>query len=279
VYKALAILGLGRDRIESVPVDDQGRMRAEALPELDARTLLVLQAGEVNSGGFDPFQPLCEAARKAGAWIHVDGAFGLWAAASPRFRHLTEGAALADSWSVDAHKTLNAPYDNGIVFCTDREALVGAMKMAGSYIVFSEDRDGMGLTPEMSRRARGIEIWACLKSLGRDGLAGLVDHLCDTATAFATGLAAEGFSIKNEVVFNQVLVACEDQELTRATLSNLQTSGECWCGGTTWRGESTIRISCCSYMTTKEDVDRSIRAFVAARAVARTGRVSGQAVR
>ncbi len=196
-----------------------------------------------------------------------------WDAASPRFRHLTEGAALADSWSSDAHKTLNAPYDNGLIFCRDREALVCAMKMAGSYIVFSEDRDGMGLTPEMSRRARGIEIWACLKSLGRDGLASLVDHLCCMASAFGTGLAAEGFSIRNVVVFNQVLVACEDQELTRATLANLQASGECWCGGTTWRGGSAIRISCCSFMTTKEDVDRSVRAFVAARTAARIGRV------
>ena len=273
VYKALAILGLGRDRIESVPVDDQGRMRPEALPELDDRTLLVLQAGEVNSGSFDPFLPICEAARKVGAWIHVDGAFGLWAAASPRFRHLTDGSALADSWSADAHKTLNAPYDNGLVFCRDREALVSAMKMSGSYIVFSEDRDSMGLTPEMSRRARGIEIWACLKSLGRHGLASLVDHLCATASAFGTCLAAEGFSVRNEVVFNQVLVACEDQDLTRATLANLQASGECWCGGTTWRGESAIRISCCSFMTTKEDVDRSVRAFVAARTAARIGRV------
>lgn len=269
VLKCLALLGLGRERVIKVPTDDQGRMSAEALPRMDDRTLLILQAGNVGSGAFDPFAAIVPRARQAGAWVHVDGAFGLWASASPRLRHLTEGAELADSWSADAHKTLNAPYDNGIVFCRSREALVSAMRMSGSYIVYSEKRDGMVYTPDMSRRARGVELWATLLSLGKAGAAALVDELCGNARLFAEGLSREGFTIRNQVVFNQVLAACETPELTSATLANVQRSGECWCGGATWNNVPAIRISVCSFMTTAEDVRRSIRAFVAARSAAR----------
>jgi glutamate/tyrosine decarboxylase-like PLP-dependent enzyme len=265
VYKALSILGLGKDRVIKVPTDEQGRMRADALPELDDRTLLILQAGNVNSGGFDPFAEICGKARAAGAWTHVDGAFGLWAAASPRLEHLTAGMELADSWSVDAHKTLNAPYDSGIVLCRHRESLVQALHMSGSYIVLSENRDGMLYTPDMSRRARAVELWACLMALGRRGVAELVEDLQEKAAYFAQGLLKEGFEIPNEICFNQVLVSCGDPELTKRTLSLVQASGECWCGGAVWKEEPVMRISVCSYRTTLEDIDRSVRAFVQAR--------------
>jgi glutamate/tyrosine decarboxylase-like PLP-dependent enzyme len=271
VYKALSILGLGRDRIEPVGVDDQGRMLAQELPPLDSRTLLVLQAGNVSSGGFDPFTEISARARDAGCWIHVDGAFGLWAAASRRHRHLTRGIELADSWSADAHKTLNAPYDNGIVFCRSRDALAAAMRMSGAYIVFSEKRDGMLYTLDMSRRARSVELWATLKNLGRSGVAELVDGLCDAAALFAQELASRGFTIANDVCFNQVLVSCESAAITTATLAGIQRSGECWCGGTQWKGQPAIRISVCSYMTTAEDIRRSVQAFVKARESARAG--------
>ncbi len=268
VYKALSILGLGRERVETVPADSQGRMRADLLPSLDARTLLVLQAGNVSTGSFDPFLEICGRAREAGCWVHVDGAFGLWAAASERHRHLTRGMELADSWSADAHKTLNAPYDNGIALCRNRDALTGAMRMSGAYIVYSEKRDGMLYTLDMSRRARSAELWATLKNLGRRGVAEMVDGLCDMAALFARRLASHGFTICNEVCFNQVLVTCESAPLTTATLAAIQASGECWCGGTQWKGRPAIRISVCSYMTTAEDVERSVQAFVKARASA-----------
>ncbi len=265
VFKALSLLGLGRDRVQTVGVDSQGRMRPDAMPALDEKTLLVLQAGNVSTGSFDPFAPLCERARAAGCWVHIDGAFGLWAAASRRHRHLTQGIEAADSWSADAHKTLSAPYDNGIVFCGDREALKSAMRMRGSYIPYGEKRDGMLYTPDMSRRARSVELWATLKNLGRQGVADLVDGLCDKAVLFAESLGKEGFTICNEVCFNQILVSCGSAEDTSATLDGVQKSGECWCGGTQWNGQPAIRVSVCSYMTTAEDIERSVQAFVKAR--------------
>jgi glutamate/tyrosine decarboxylase-like PLP-dependent enzyme len=265
VFKALALLGLGRERVERVPVDGQGRMRPEAMPVLDDRTLVFAQAGNVNTGSFDPFEAICDKASAAGAWVHVDGAFGLWAAASPRLRHLTKGMERADSWSVDAHKTLNAPYDCGIVICRHPEATVAAMQNTGAYIVYSEKRDGMLYTPEMSRRSRGIELWATLKTLGRRGAAELVEGLCDRSEQIAAQLKAAGFRILNEVVFNQVLVACENKDATLTTMKNLQASGEAWCGGSIWQGETVIRISVCSWATTAQDIDRTVAAFVKAR--------------
>jgi glutamate/tyrosine decarboxylase-like PLP-dependent enzyme len=265
VFKALALLGLGRERVELVPVDGQGRMLAGALPPLDERTLVLAQAGNVNTGSFDPFDAICDQAQAAGAWVHVDGAFGLWAAASPRLRHLVKGAERADSWSVDAHKTLNAPYDCGILLCRHPEATVMAMQNTGAYIVYSEQRDGMLYTPEMSRRGRGIGLWATLKTLGRRGAAELVEGLCDRARQASGLLRHAGFRILNEVVFNQVLVACDTSEQTLATLQRLQASGECWCGGTTWQGETAIRLSVCSWATTPQDIDRTVAAFVKAR--------------
>jgi glutamate/tyrosine decarboxylase-like PLP-dependent enzyme len=265
VFKALALLGLGKDRVEWAPVDDQGRIRADQVPELDNHTLLILQAGNVNSGSFDPLDELCERAQAAGAWVHIDGAFGLWAAASAKKRHLTHGMEKADSWSVDGHKTLNTPYDSGIVICKHREALVASMQATGSYIIYGENRDGMLYTPEMSRRSRAIELWATLKSIGKNGVEELVDCLCDRAQQFAQQMDAQGFHILNDVVFNQVLVACDTPEQTAATLKKLQLSGECWCGGAKWQNTPVIRVSVCSWATTAEDIDRTVRAFVKAR--------------
>ena len=266
--KAIALLGFGTDRVEWVEADEQGCIDAARVPGLDADTILVLQAGNVNSGAFDDFDTLCRRARDAGAWVHIDGAFGLWAAACQRLAHLTRGIELADSWCFDGHKTLNTPYDSGVVMCRDADALAGAMHAAGSYIVYGDDRDGMLYTPEMSRRARVFELWAALGYLGRAGLDELVDGLQRRALQFAEGLRREGFEILNDVVFNQVLAACGSDAETEATLGAIQRCGECWAGGTRWRERAAIRVSVCSWATTEDDVERSVRAFAAARAEA-----------
>ncbi|MEM7561980.1 MAG: aminotransferase class V-fold PLP-dependent enzyme [Pseudomonadota bacterium] len=265
VTKAIALLGFGTDQVEKIPADTQGRIDASQVPELDASCLLILQAGNVNSGAFDDFSKLCEKARQADSWVHIDGAFGLWAATAEKMSHLTAGMELADSWSLDGHKTLNTPYDCGIVLCQDREALTNALHAAGSYIVFSENRDGMLLTPEMSRRARIVELWAALKYLGKSGTDDLVYGLHCRARQFAKGLAAQGFEILNDVVFNQVLVSCGDDSKTQKTITLIQQSGECWVGGAQWQGQSVIRVSVCSWATTEADIERSITAFVNAR--------------
>ena len=270
VFKALSLLGFGREHVERVPVDAQGRMDVNQMPELDDRTIVVTQAGNVNSGAFDPFDEICNRANPVDAWVHVDGAFGLWGAASRNKSFLTGGIENADSWSVDAHKTLNAPYDCGIILCKHPEALAAAMQASGSYIQYSEKRDGMLYTPEMSRRARAVELWATLKFLGRRGIEELVDGLCDRARQFSEQLDAEGFQILNEVVFNQVLVSCDTPEETNATLENIQKSGECWCNGAMWNGEPAIRISVCSWATTAADVDRSVASFVKSRETTRS---------
>ena len=268
VSKALAILGIGDAQIERIPADSQGRFDADRLPKLDDNTLLILQAGNVNSGAFDDFAALCQAARDADAWTHIDGAFGLWARACNAKAHLTHGIEMADSWSVDAHKTLNSPYDCGIVFCRESDALAAALQVSGAYLPLSGERDGSRYTPDMSRRARGIELWALLKSLGKAGIDALVTRLCAHARDFADGLAAQGFRILNDVVFNQVLVACETGELTEATLKQIQRGGEIWCGGTLWHGEPAIRVSVCSHATTADDIRRGVEAFAQARSLA-----------
>ena len=259
------MLGLGDAIVERVPVDDQGRLIADELPPLDDHCLVILQAGNVNSGSFDPLLDVCAVAREAGAWVHVDGAFGLWAAISPEFADLTEGLGLADSWATDAHKTLNTPYDSGVVLCRDREALATAFSASGSYFVISEQRDGFLITPEMSRRSRVIELWATLKSLGTSGLGELVLGLHRRAVQFAEEIAAKpGFEVLNDVVFNQVLVACETDELTAATMRRAQELRECWAGGSQWFGRTVIRVSISSWMTTDEDIVRSVDSFAAA---------------
>lgn len=269
VLKALSMIGIGVDMIERVPVDEQGRMRLECMRLPDANTLIVVQAGNVNSGSFDPIDEICQIAEKVGAWVHVDGASGLWAAASRRTKYLCKGIERANSWSTDAHKTLNAPYDSGIVFCKDRDQLVRAMQASGAYIEYSSARDNMLYTPEMSRRARSIELWAILKTLGREGVEALVDQLCHMATYFSERLSDVGFIIGNEVVFNQIIVQCESQATTIATLEGIKKSGVCWCGGTTWFGKPAIRVSVSSWRTDEEAIDLCVDAFISARECAR----------
>jgi glutamate/tyrosine decarboxylase-like PLP-dependent enzyme len=262
VLKALGLLGLGRDRVLRVPVDGQGRMRADALPALDERTIVCLQAGNVNTGAFDPAPEICAAARAAGAWVHVDGAFGLWAAASPRLAYLAAGVEQADSWATDGHKWLNVPYDCGVAICRDPAALRGAMAVVAPYLQASEQREPHHYGPEYSRRARGVEVWAALRSLGRAGTAELIERCCRHAARFAEGLHSAGFEVLNDVALNQVLVSFGDDARTQAVIAAVQQDGTCWCGGTLWQGRAAMRISVSSWATTDDDVERSLAAIV-----------------
>lgn len=262
--KVVGILGLGRDRMVLVPADDQGRMRAEAVPDITGPTILCLQAGNVNSGAFDPAEAIIAHARAAGAWVHVDGAFGLWAAASPRLAPLMAGFEAADSWATDAHKQLNVPYDSGAALVRHPEALKAAMSLAAAYLPPSADRDAIDWTPDSSRRARALEVWVALKAFGRTGLAELVERCVGHAQRAAAALAAGGVEVLNHVVFNQVVVAFGDDATTRRVIEAVQQSGTCWCGGTVWRGRTAMRISFSSWATTDEDVDASMAAILAA---------------
>jgi glutamate/tyrosine decarboxylase-like PLP-dependent enzyme len=262
VQKALSLVGLGRDRVIKVPVDDRGRMRADALPPLDDHTILCLQAGDVNTGAFDPAEQIIPVAHAAGAWVHVDGAFGLWAAAAPARAHLTRGFAAADSWATDAHKWLNVPYDSGLVFVRQPQHLHAAMAVNAPYLVVGTEREPEHYTPDFSRRARGIEVWAALRSLGREGVAELIERTCRHATRFADGLRAAGYKILNDVVINQVLVSFGDPETTQRVIAAIQADGTCWAGATKWRGHSAMRISVSSWATTETDVERSLAAMI-----------------
>lgn len=262
LLKALSMLGLGRERVIRVPVDNQGRMRPDALPTLDERTILCLQAGNVNTGVIDPLDQLCAAAHAVEAWVHVDGAFGMWAAVAPARAPLVNGLGDADSWATDAHKWLNVPYDSGLVFCRNPESIRQAMAAQAAYLVQSDTRDPDAFTPELSRRARGVEVWAALRSLGRAGLADLIERNCQYATRFAAGLTAAGFTILNEVALNQVLVSFGDDATTRRIISAIQAEGTCWAGATTWRGCAAMRISVSSWATTEADVAQSLEAMI-----------------
>ncbi len=262
LLKALSMLGLGRERVVRVPVDGQGRMRAEALPPLSGPTVVCVQAGNVNTGAFDPVGQICESAHEAEAWAHVDGAFGLWAAAAPQRAFLTDGVEQADSWATDAHKWLNVPYDSGLVFCREPAHLRAAMSASAAYLVEGQTRQPMHYTPEMSRRSRGIEIWAALRSLGRNGLAEMIERCCRQATRFAQGLSEAGFEILNEVQLNQVLVSFGSAEKTRRVIEAVQAEGTCWCGGTVWQGKTAMRISVSSWATTDADVERCLEAIL-----------------
>jgi len=262
VLKALGLLGLGRKRVVSVPVDGQGRMRADALPHMDAQTILCLQAGNVNTGAFDPAAAICPAARAAGAWIHVDGAFGLWAAASPEYRKWVKGFDLADSWATDGHKWPNIGYDCGIALVRDPRILREAMSIQAAYLVHSDARDPSNYGPELSRRARGVELWAGLRSLGRSGMAEIVERTSSHARRFAAGLKAAGYQVLNDVVINQVLASFGSPEKTLATVARIQAEGTCWCGSTVWQGKTAMRISVSSWATTEQDVDRSLAAML-----------------
>jgi glutamate/tyrosine decarboxylase-like PLP-dependent enzyme len=273
LLKSLGMLGLGRRRVVRVPADAQGRMRADALPAIDGPTIVCVQAGNVNTGAFDPIDRICDAARGTGAWIHVDGAFGLWAAAAPARAGLLAGHDRADSWATDAHKWLNVPYDSGIAFVRDADALRAAMAITAEYLpAAGAGRNPSDHTPELSRRARGVEVWAALRQLGRTGVAELVERCCRHARRFADVLGEAGFEILNDVVLNQVLVSFGDAATTRRVIAGIQTEGTCWCGGTEWQGRVAMRISVSSWATTDEDVERSLAAMLRVAAEVGAGR-------
>ena len=262
ILKALSLAGFGKKRVIVVEADGQGRMRADKLPGLSERTIVCIQAGNVNTGAFDPAAEICKAAREHGAWVHVDGAFGLWARISPQYKHLTQGFDQADSWATDAHKWPNVGYDSGLAIVKDGAALRASMGITASYLEPGSRREPMHHTPESSRRARGVELWAALKSLGRSGLCALIEQTCAHAQRFAQGLKEGGFEVLNDVVINQVLVSFGSPEATREVIRRVQEDGTCWCGGTIWQGKSAMRISVSSWATTETDVERSLRAIV-----------------
>jgi glutamate/tyrosine decarboxylase-like PLP-dependent enzyme len=263
LLKSLGLLGLGRKRIVKIPVDSQGRIRPDALPSLPKPSIVCVQAGNVNTGAFDPTREVCDRVHMAGGWVHVDGAFGLWAKAAPSRTLLAAGIEDADSWATDAHKWLNVPYDSGLAFVRDAGALQAAMAVTAEYLpTASMERNPSDYTPELSRRARGVEVWAALRSLGRSGLSELIERSCRHARRFADGLAAAGYEILNEVVLNQVLVSFHDADTTRRVIADLQTEGTCWCGSTLWQGRTAMRISVSSWATTDADVERSLDAML-----------------
>jgi len=263
VTKALGLLGFGRNRVVCVPVDGQGRMDVAQLPDIAGPTIVCTQAGNINTGAFDPIDEICDRAKPHGAWVHVDGAFGLWAAASPKLAQLTRGIDRADSWATDAHKWLNVPYDSGLAFVRDADALKRAMAITADYLLTaSSQRNPSDFTPELSRRARGIDVWAALKTLGRSGVADLVERCCSHARRFADGLVAAGYEVLNEVALNQVLVSFGDDETTREVIRRIQVDGTCWCGATVWQGRTAMRISVINWSTSTADVDRSLGAML-----------------
>ncbi|MEP6813020.1 MAG: pyridoxal-dependent decarboxylase [Actinomycetota bacterium] len=266
IDRALRLLGIGAVSLEVVPVDDQGRMRVDELRLGDGPTIACGQAGEVNTGAFDDLDAIADIAAEAGAWFHIDGAFGLWAAASPQLRDLLRGSERADSWATDGHKWLNVPYDSGLAFRAHPEAHRAAMGVTASYLVQVEDkrhRDEVDWTPEFSRRARGFPTYAAIRSLGRAGIAEMIERCCANARRFAEALEAGGATFLNDVVLNQVLVRIGDGERTRETIARVQQDGTCWLGGTDWNGEHAMRISVSNFRTTPDDVDRSVAAIFA----------------
>ena len=264
VQKALSMVGLGRERVARVPCDAQGRMLREKMPPITERTIVCLQAGNVNTGAFDPVAEICEHVRRDGVWVHVDGAFGLWAAAATARAHLASGIENADSWATDAHKWLNVPYDSGLVLTRHADSLRAALSVGAAYLAQGEARIPYQYTPDFSRRARGVEVWAALRQLGRAGLEDLIERTCRLAEAFAAGLSRKGFPVLNDVVLNQVLVSFGSPERTREVIARVQSEGTCWCGGTIWQGHTAMRISVSSWATTEADVDRSLAAIVRA---------------
>jgi glutamate/tyrosine decarboxylase-like PLP-dependent enzyme len=261
MLKALNLVGFGRERIIRVPVDSQGRIIPGKIPETRGPAIICLQAGNVNTGSFDPIETVCQN-KQENAWVHIDGAFGLWAAASAVTKNLVKGIHLADSWAMDAHKWLNVPYDSGLVFVKDQKSLFNAVAASAAYLPETGKRDPFQYVPEMSREARGIPIWAALKTLGRKGLSQMIEGHCEKARQFADGFRKAGFSILNEVVLNQVLVSFGDSATTLEIIRKIQEDGTCWCGGTTWQGKSAMRISISSWATTDRDVEMSLAAML-----------------
>jgi glutamate/tyrosine decarboxylase-like PLP-dependent enzyme len=263
VLKTISMLGLGRGRAVRVPADAQGRIRPEELPPISGPTIVCLQAGNVNSGAFDPVGEVVRRVHAAGAWVHVDAAFGMWAAVAPARHILYEGIPLADSWATDGHKWLNVPYDSGLVFVRSADDLRAAMSTGpAAYLTQTDQREPSHFTPEISRRARGIEAWAAIRSLGRAGLADLVERTCQYATRIAERMRAAGYEVLNDVVLNQVMVAFGNEDQTNRVIAGVQADGTCWCGGTRWHGRAAMRVSVSSWATTPEDVDRSVAAIL-----------------
>jgi glutamate/tyrosine decarboxylase-like PLP-dependent enzyme len=277
IDRSLRLLGLGESAIEEVPAGAQGAMDAQALADVlgsepGVPAIVCAQAGNVNTGACDDLRAVAAAARAVGAWVHVDGAFGLWAAASPRTRDLVDGIELADSWACDGHKWLNVPYDAGYAFCAHPDVHASALAYTASYLtgqVAGRVFGGTDFVPESSRRARGFATWAALRSLGRSGVVELVDRTCELARRFAVGLArVDGVEVANDVVLNQVLVRVGDAHLTDDVERRVQSDGTCWLGATTWRGERLLRISVSNWSTTESDVDRCVHTIASARAEA-----------
>ena len=262
VFKVFGMLGLGREQVIWVPADGQGRMRADALPKFAGPAIVCTQVGNVNSGAFDPVGAICDAVKQEDVWVHVDGAFGLWARASRKFGAPAEGIERADSWATDAHKWLNVPYDSGLAIVRDADALRSAMSLEAAYLPERGGREPFDYTPESSRRARGLEVWAAIASLGRDGVADLVERCCRHAQRFAEGLRGAGCEVLNDVVLNQVLVCFGDDRTTSEVIRRVQRDGTCWCGGTRWGGRTAMHISVSSWATTSDDIERSLAAIL-----------------
>jgi glutamate/tyrosine decarboxylase-like PLP-dependent enzyme len=264
---ALRFLGLGEERSTVVPVDAQGRIRLDALTDTLTQVgnnplIVCLQAGNVHTGAFDPIAAAVDLAHKHCAWVHIDGAFGLWAAASAQYRQLVAGVERADSWATDAHKTLNVPYDSGIAIVADAEAMYAAMGVHAAYLIQDERPDPMSTVPEFSRRARGFTVWAALRSLGRRGVAEMVERLCSHARRFAAGLAElDGVRVVNDVVFTQVCVSFGTDEVTRKVATRLLQDGAAWMTPSTWHGQAVLRISVSNWRTADNDVDRTLAAI------------------
>ncbi len=264
VLGALYYLGIGTEELEFVPVDEHGRMIPEAVPPLDERTLFILQAGHICGGSYDPSDELGDIGNEAGAWVHVDGAFGLWARVTPGWEHVLKGLEKADSCNMDIHKTLNGGYDSSILLYKDREALLAALAVGGSYLATGAGRDGSGYATEMSRRARGIVLWAILKQLGREGVSALMKHLTDMTCYFAEGMEKAGYELIQPPCFNQFACRAGTEEETMRALAYVQNSGITWSGSSDWKGETVMRFSVCSCATTEEDIDAALAVYRAA---------------
>jgi glutamate/tyrosine decarboxylase-like PLP-dependent enzyme len=265
LVRALGVVGLGRERVIRVPADDQGRMRADRLPrDITGPAVICAQAGEVNTGAFDPFPEIVAWARERDAWVHVDGAFGLWALADPARADLTAGIAGADSWAADAHKWLNVPYDCGICMVRRPGDLGRSFATVAGYLPSGAGFEASNHTPQASQRARQVEVWAVLRTLGRSGVADLVARACDHAQTMAARLQDAGLEVLNDVVLNQVLIRAGTGEQTTALVSAVQSDGTCWCGPTAWDGRPAMRISVSGWATSDDDIERSARAIITA---------------
>jgi glutamate/tyrosine decarboxylase-like PLP-dependent enzyme len=261
VHKALGLLGFGKDQFITVPCDKEGRMLADELSELGDNTIICLQAGNVNSGASDPFAKIIPKAKSKGAWVHIDGAFGLWASASRNKKDQVAGVELADSWAVDAHKWLNTPYDCGLAICREPQAVHHVMTTLAPYLTQGADVPPKDMVPEFSRRARGVEVWAAIKEMGSEGVEKLIDRCCQHAQRLAEGLQELGYEILNDVVLNQVVATISKDSDLQTIISKVQTEGECWFGATTWQGKSAIRLSVSSWATTNSDIERTLEAI------------------